>query len=90
MKKSDIIDAIESKLSITQYGIWRISLTHDLEERKAHWREIEKQNVTLWSDWQADSLSDAQDIEAYFINKGMQGGVGGDLSPYKTVYVYVF
>ena len=40
--------------------------------------------------WTADSLSDAQDIERHFISKGMKGGTGGDLSAYKTVYVYVF
>jgi hypothetical protein len=90
MKKTDIIAAIDAKVGSTQYSIWRIGLTHDLAERKKYWSETEKQDITHWSDWQADSLSDAQDIESYFINKGMKGGVGGDLSPHKTVYVYVF
>jgi len=39
--------------------------------------------------WKADSLSDAQDIEAYFIDRGMDGGTGGNLSATKTVYVYI-
>jgi hypothetical protein len=45
MKKSDIMAAIESKRGTTNYGIWRIGLTHDLSERKAYWRDTEKQNV---------------------------------------------
>lgn len=90
MKKSDIINAIASKRGTTEYGIWRIGLTHDLVERKVYWRDIENQDVDHWSDWQADSLSDAQDVESYFINKGIKGGTGGDLSAYKDVYVYMF
>ena len=48
------------------------------------------QNVGAWRNWTADSLSDAQDIESYFIDKGMKGGTGGDLSSYRAVYVYIF
>ncbi len=90
MKKSDIMQAIESKRGTTDYNIWRIGLTHDIAERKSYWKETEKQNVNYWKDWQTDSLSDTQDIESHFINKGMKGGTGGDLSSRKTVYVYVF
>lgn len=89
-RKADIIAAIQHKTGTTNLGIWRIGLTHDLDERKAYWKNTEKETVTYWSDWIADSLSDAQDIEAYFIDKGMKGGTGGDLSSRKTVYVYVF
>lgn len=89
-RKADIIAAIQKKVSTTQYNIWRIGLTHDLDERKTYWRDTEKETVTYWSNWTADSLSDAQDIEAHFIDKGMKGGTGGDLSSRKTVYVYVF
>lgn len=86
--KAGIIAAIEKKVST--YSIWRIGLTHDWVERKAYWKDTENQNVTYFAAWEADSLSDAQDIEAHFINKGMKGGTGGDLSPHKTVYVYIF
>jgi hypothetical protein len=89
MTKSEIIAAIESKVSGTSYSTWRIGLTHDPTGRKNEWA-AEGEDVSRWSEWQADSLSDAQYIEAYFINKGMKGGAGGDLSPYKTVWVYVF
>ena len=89
MTKAKIIEAIQSKVG-TRYELWRIGLTHDLVERKAYWKDTKNENVAYWVDWTADSLSDAQDIEAHFISKGMKGGVGGDLSPSKTVYVYVF
>lgn len=86
--KASIITAIDAKLGSTQYEIWRIGLTHDPATQKQDWFKTE--SVVFWQQWQADSLSDAQDIEAHFINKGMKGGTGGDLSRNKTVYVYVF
>jgi hypothetical protein len=88
MKKADIIEAITSK--VITYSLWRIGITHDLAERKIYWRDTEKKDIDHWKDWQADSLSDAQEIEAHFINKGMKGGTGGDLSPNKDVFVYIF
>jgi hypothetical protein len=81
--------AIESKAG-SHYGLWRIGLTHDLAERKRYWKDTENLNVDYWSDWTADSLSDARDIESHFINKGTKGSTGGDLSISKTVYIYVF
>ncbi len=86
--KSFIVTTINSKVGITKKGAWRIGLTHDLAERKEHWNQT--QNVSSWSGWKADSLSDAQAIESHFINKGMKGGVGGDLSAIYTVHVYIF
>jgi hypothetical protein len=86
--KAGIIAAIEKK--VVTFSAWRIGLTHDLAERKAHWKDTKNQSVTYWTAWEADSLTDAQEIESHFINKGMQGGVGGDLSARKTVYVYIF
>ncbi len=88
--KASIISAINAKVGTTKYDIWRIGLTHDPAERKHHWTETEKQSTASWSQWQADSLSDAQDIESYFITLGMKGGTGGDLSAWRTTYVYVF
>ena len=88
--KSTIVSAIGTKIGTSSPNIWRIGLTHDLADRKKHWKDVEKQDISHWSDWQADTLSDAQAIEAHFIGKGMKGGTGGDLSSYKTTYVYVF
>lgn len=89
--KASIMAAIEKRVGTTSYTAWRIGLTHDLVERKANWRDTEGKDVSCWTCWEADSLSDAQDIESYYINtKKMKGGTGGDLSPRKTVYVYIF
>ncbi len=88
--KSGIVTGINSKVRTTALSAWRIGLTHDLAERKKYWRDTENQNVSDWSSWEADSLSDAQAIESHFIDKGMKGGAGGDLSAIYTVYVYIF
>jgi len=87
--KNTIVSGINSKVGI-QFSIWRIGLTNDPVERKKTWRDTEKQSVAYWTQWQADSLSDAQDIERHFINKGMKGGTGGDMCVRAAVYVYVF
>ena len=87
--KASIVAAIQFKTGSTT-SLWRIGLTHDVAERKRYWRDTKNESISAWSDWTADSLSDAQDIEAHFIAKGMKGGTGGDLSSWKTTYVYVF
>lgn len=87
--KASIVSAISSKISGTKFSIWRIGITENGAKRKTEWRDKEKQNVDHWSCWQADSATDAKDIEAHFIAKGMKGGTGGDLSG-ATRYVYVF
>jgi hypothetical protein len=90
MKKEKIIEAIEGKVGGASHSFWHIGLTHDVAERKKYWKETEKKNVEHWSDWQAESLSEAETIEALFIERGMIGGTGGDLSRWKITYVYVF
>jgi len=88
MTREGIIAAIEKHVST--YSVWRIGLTHDTKQRKHEWEEELGKKITTWYDWEANSLSDAQYIENHFIKKGMDGGTGGDLSSYKTVYVYIF
>jgi hypothetical protein len=91
MTKDSIIQAINTRVGRSDFNAWRIGLTHDLGERKTYWKETEHQDVFHWTQWTADSLADAQEIESYFINgKGIKSGTGGDLSPSKTVYVYIF
>ena len=89
--KATIVAEIVAKVRDTKFVIWKIGLTHDLAERKKYWSETEDEIVKYWSNWQAESLSDARDIESYFVDKmHMKEGAGGELSPDKTVYVYVF
>jgi hypothetical protein len=93
MSKQEIIKAINARVTSlgASFSAWRIGITHDPVERKNNWSETEKENVGCWTQWQADSLSDAQDIESYFINeKKMKGGTGGDMDSRKTTYVYIF
>ena len=92
MNKASIKQAIVNRVESTKaaYSAWRIGLTHDPDERKQQHEDDEK-STKYWKQWVADSLSDAEDIESYFINdKGMKGGTGGNLSAHKTVYVYIF
>ncbi len=89
MTKTSIMAGIDAKCG-SSYTIWRIGLTHDPVARKQEWKDA-GENVTYWRDWEADSLADAQAIETYYINeKKMKGGTGGDMSPHKRVWVYVF
>lgn len=88
MKKQTIIDEITAMVG-TNYSAWRIGLTHDPSKRKEEWKN-EGMNVSAWAEWEADSLTDAEDIESKFIDLGMQGGTGGNLSSDEDVYVYIF
>ena len=73
-----ITDRVESAKP-ADYSLWTIGLTHFPDDRK-------KQRQ-----WIADSFSDAQAIESFFINqKGMKGGTAGDFDNQKTVYIYIF
>lgn len=93
MEKKKIKDAIIKRVEgskTVNYSAWTIGLTHDPEERKKQHKNDSK-DVQHWKQWLADSLSDAEDIESYFINdKDMKGGTGGNLSSSKDVYVYIF
>lgn len=87
--KQAIINRVESAKTV-DYSMWTIGLTHDPEERKQQ-HEDDGKSTKYWKQWVADSLSDAEEIESYFINeKGMKGGTGGNLSAYRTIYVYIF
>jgi hypothetical protein len=87
--KAAIATAINAKVGAF-FSMYRIGLTHDVLERRRYWGETQGENIKHWVNWPADSLSDAQAIESHFINQGMKGGVGGNLTPGKTTFVYVF
>jgi hypothetical protein len=82
MNRQSITEAIMDRVESAKpadYSLWTIGLTHFPNERK-------KQRQ-----WIADSFSDAQGIESFFINqKGMKRGNAEALDAHKTVYVYIF
>ena len=82
MNRQSIIQAITDRVESAKpvdYSLWTIGLTHFPSERK---------NPRQWI---ADSFSDAQAIESFFINeKGMKGGATEELYDHKTVCVYIF
>jgi hypothetical protein len=90
MQIKDLETTILSKIFGSDIGKWRIGLTNDLRVRHEHWRETENLKVLDWEAWEADSLPDAQAVEASFIRKGMKGGTGGDLSASLPTFVYLF
>jgi hypothetical protein len=90
MQIGDIERSILSKIFGSDIRKWRIGLTNDLRVRYEHWKQTENLSVIDWDAWEADSLSDAQALEASFIGKGMKGGTGGNLSASQPVHVYVF
>jgi hypothetical protein len=87
--KATIISQIKTKVA-NNYSAWRIGLTHDLVQRKRYWGSTCNLDISYWTAWEADSLSDAQEIESAFINGGMKGGTGGDLNSRYKVYIYIF
>jgi hypothetical protein len=87
--KATIVSEIIAKVG-KNFPFWRIGLTHDLTERKKYWGGTCQMDTSHWTTWQAESLSDAQDVESAFINKGMKGGTGGSLSSRYNVFVYIF
>jgi hypothetical protein len=81
MNRQSIIQAITDRVGSAKqadYSLWTIGLTYFPDERK-------KQRQ-----WIADTFSDAQGIESFFINeKGMKGGTTEGLNDHKTIYVYI-
>jgi hypothetical protein len=90
MRKSLIISAIEAKVATSPWDIWRIGITQDLEEQKVYWENSERQTLAYWSEWDANTLAEAQDVEAEMTRRGMKGSPAVRIVQGKQVYVYVF
>jgi len=88
MTKQTIINAIEKIIS-KSYSSWTVGISNDPDRRKQE-HINDGDDVTYWREWLSDSLSDAQEIEKHFIDKGCKGGTGGNLSAYKKTYVYIY
>lgn len=86
MNMQDIAQEIHNIAGKTGYSTWRIGLTHAPEERRK-----EHGFPQSWLYWKTDSLTEAQEIERFFIHEmGMKGGTGGNLTPLYVTYVYIF
>ena len=77
---AEIKTVIESIVS--NYPIWNIGVTDDPIRRKR-----EHHDPSSWHQFDADTEQAARDVEAHFIAKGMEGGVGGSG---RADYVYIF
>ena len=76
--------AIEAMVATrgTGYGVWTVGVTDNHDKRKG-----EHGNPPRFVAWNADTEQIARNVEAYFIAKGMKGGVGG-LG--RANYAYIF
>jgi hypothetical protein len=93
MNKSHIVMGITARVASfgTPYDSWRIGLTHNAEALKTRLATNEDKDLARWTQWPADSLADAQEIENHFIeDRGMKRGAFVDLYDSKPVVVYVF
>ena len=90
MNKIEIITAINDKIRFKGFSVWRIGVTQNPEECRRFWNSERKLCTSYWSDWQADSVPEAKEIEQSFTRRGMRDGSVGELSPHKPTYVYLF
>ena len=90
MHIAEILAAIQLKAMRGPIQIWRIGITNDPVEAKRYWTEERNENTRHWSEWQADSLSDARALEEYFIEKGMKRGSTGVAVEEGEPWVFVF
>lgn len=89
MDMQSIISEIE-RLTRGQYEEWTIGVTDNPDRRRAEHEEEDDDDgkrTSRWRDWYADTEDDARDVEEYFIDKGMQGGTGGQG---QADFVYIF
>ena len=76
-----IIHEIE-EMVCEKHTTWTIGITDNPAQR---WLEHNKPKD--WYVWQANSESEARAIEKVYLDKGMEGDVGGGKNP---TYLYIF
>lgn len=88
--KEEIIKDINSHLeksSKEYYSDFYIGITNDVERRMFGEHNVSKENA--WWIWcEALDKAGAQEVEEYFLAKGMQGNTGGGNND--TIYVYCY
>jgi len=79
--EQQIVAEIE-RVVTSNYTIWTIGITKDPASRR-----MEHGNPDIWYEWAVTPAASAENIERYFVSKGMEVGscaVGG------ADYVYIF
>ena len=83
----DIIEKIEKYVGSDNYSGWYIGITNDIDRRLFQEHGVNK-NAFGWIWCPANSKKDAQTVEEYFLDLGMDGDTGGGNDD--TTYVYAF
>lgn len=87
MTKNSIISDFEKYVGNDDYFDWYIGITNDIDRRLFGEHKVEKKQ-DRWIHSPADSKDVAQEVEEYFLNKGMDGDTGGGNDD--TAHVYAF
>ena len=92
MRKIDIIKEIKEYIGNNtkdEYNKWYVGITDNTERRVFGKNEhnVSKTN-DRWITCPADSKKDAQEIEEYFLELGMDGDTGGGNNGTTIVYCY--
>ena len=66
---------------VTTYSLWAIGLTDDPDRRV-----VEIGSPMGWRQFDADNEQVARNVDAYFVDKGMEGDTGDGVTAAKHVY----
>jgi len=84
MNASEIISEIDEIVKSQTDGVyskWRIGTANDADDS-----ENEHGNPDSWRDWDTNTPEDAENVESYFVDKGMRSEGAGFGDP---DYVYI-
>ncbi|MBC8346381.1 MAG: hypothetical protein ISR82_00140 [Candidatus Marinimicrobia bacterium] len=85
--KKKIINAIENYLKGAVYSDYYVGITANIGARLFGDHGISTDH-DIWIYREAITVSDAREIEKYFLDRGIDGGPGGGDENSKKVYVY--
>lgn len=87
MNKQNIIKDIEEYVGKSNYSGWYVGITNDIDRRLFGEHNVDREK-DYWIYRTANSKAIAQEIEEYFLDKGMDGDTGGGSDDTTKVYVY--
>jgi hypothetical protein len=86
MNVQDILREIENRAA-PDYGLWTIGITGNPDATKQEYVNQGKE-IKDWLEWSADSEDVAQEVEDHFLDEGMKGTEGGNVSAPAFVYIF--